>query len=67
MSGQGRGRVTARRAEAETAACLIAGRLGVTLSDARLIAARLDAAKPGRLAAPARTLLAALAQEARDD
>jgi hypothetical protein len=63
--------VTARRAEAETAACLIADRLGVTLSDARLIAARLDQAKPGRLAAIARTLpaaeLAALAQEeARD-
>jgi hypothetical protein len=58
-------------AEAETAACLIAARLGVELGEARRIAARLDAAKPARLAALARTLpaaeLAALAREARDD
>jgi hypothetical protein len=58
-------------AEAKTAALLIAERLGVGLAEARHIAARLDAAKPGRLAALARTLpaaeLAALAQEARDD
>ena len=47
------------RAEAETAACLIAARLGLGLADARLIAAHLDAAKPGRLAALARNLPAA--------
>ena len=58
-------------AEAETAALLIAERLGVELAEARRLAARLDAAKPGRLAALARNLpaaeLAALAREARDD
>jgi hypothetical protein len=59
-------------AEAETAACLIAARLGVELGDARRLAARLDATQPGHLAALARTLpaaeLAALAQEeARHD
>jgi hypothetical protein len=56
-------------AEAETAALLIAERLGVELAEARR-AARLDAARPGRLAALARTLpaaeLAALAQEEVD-
>jgi hypothetical protein len=58
-------------AEAETGALLIAERLGVELAEARRLAARLDAAKPGRLAALARNLpaaeLAALAREARDD
>jgi len=39
------------RAEVETAACLIAARLGVELGEARRFAARLDIAKPGRLAA----------------
>jgi hypothetical protein len=60
------------RAEAETAAGLTAARLGVELAEARRLAARLDAAKPGRLAALARKLpaaeLAALArEEARRD
>jgi hypothetical protein len=62
--------VTTSRAEAETAACLIAHRLGVQLADARLIAARLDTAKPGRLARLARTLpeaeLGTLREEAAD-
>ena len=55
------------RAEAETAACLIAARLGLGLADARLIAAHLDAAKPGRLAALARNLPAAELQAAAQE